>query len=251
MHGGFRVIADDLGVHRLPWQEGLPVLRLLSVGATLPGTLACGLGLERASRAGVRRFRIALADLDEMRGVNLEGLGFTSSDLRRNFELAARTMPFDMLYFDNAGDPARAIANADAAITAKVDLVIEYNADADANAEIARRLAAAAIPALALVDPLPGAPLYGPDNRSAGRIAGRALGAFARETWPGEQVLGVLIGDLADPGPAVGDRVRGITGGVNEALPALKLALLDTGGRCVRVDSCWRNSCGQSPASGC
>jgi ABC-type sugar transport system substrate-binding protein len=90
---------------------------------------------------------------------------------------------------------------------------------------------------LALVDPLPGAPLYGPDNRAAGRIAGRALGAFARETWPGEQVLGVLIGDLADPGPAVGDRIGGIADGVHESLPTLKLAPLDTGGQSVRADA--------------
>jgi ABC-type sugar transport system substrate-binding protein len=116
-------------------------------------------------------------------------------------------------------------------------LLIEYNADPEADAEIARRLAAASIPALALVDPLPGAPLYGPDNRAAGRIAGRALGAFARETWPGEEVLGVLIGDLADPGPAVSDRLQGITDGVHESLPALKLATLDTGGQPVRADA--------------
>ena len=203
----------------------------------LAGTLACGLGLAGTARADARRYRIAFADLDETPGVTLEGLGFTGSDVRRSFEMAARTMPVDMLYFDNAGDPARAVANAEAAIAAKVDLLIEYNADTDANAEIARRLAAAAIPALALVDPLPGAPLYGPDNRAAGRIAGRALGAFARETWPGEQVLGVLIGDLADPGLAVGHRVRGITEGVNETLPALKLAPLDTGGQSVRADA--------------
>ena len=142
-----------------------------------------------------------------------------------------------MVYFDNAGDPARAVANAEAAIAAHVDLLIEYNADADANAEIARRLVAAGIPALALVDPVPGAPLYGPDNRAAGRIAGRALGAFARDTWPDEQVLGVLIGDLADPGPAVSDRVQGITEGVHESLPTLKLASLDTGGQSVRADA--------------
>jgi hypothetical protein len=43
-------------------------------------------------------------------GVTLEGLGFTGSDVRRSFELAARTLPVDMLYFDNAGDPARAVA---------------------------------------------------------------------------------------------------------------------------------------------
>jgi ribose transport system substrate-binding protein len=203
----------------------------------LAGILACGLGLPRAAGAERRRYRIALANLDETPGATLEGLGFTGADVRRSFELAARTLPVEMLYFDNARDPARALANAEAAIAAKVDLLIEYNADTDANAEIARRLAAAGIPALALVDPLPGAPLYGPDNRAAGRIAGQALGAFARENWPGEQVLGVLIGDLADPGPAIGDRVQGITEGINETLPSLKLARLDTGGQSVRADA--------------
>src|SRR6516164_8656073 len=185
--------------------------RLLRRRLFLAGALACGL---TPVRAADRRFRIALANLDETPGVTLEGLGFTSADVRNSFELAARTRPVDMVYFDNAGDPARAIANAEAAIAAKVDLLIEYNADPDANAEIARRLAAAAIPALALVDPLPGAPLYGPDNHAAGRIAGQALGAFARETWPNEQILGVLIGDLAEPSPAISDRVQGVTEGV-------------------------------------
>jgi ribose transport system substrate-binding protein len=203
----------------------------------LAAALACGLGPTRNTKAEARRYRIALANLDETPGVTLEGLGFTGVDLRRSFELAARTMPVDMLYFDNAGDPARAIANAEAAIAAKVDLLIEYNADPDANAEIARRLAAAAIPALALVDPLPGAPLYGPDNHAAGRIAGQALGAFARETWPDERILGVLIGDLAEPSPAIRDRVQGITEGVQESLPTLKLASLDTGGQSVRADA--------------
>src|SRR5437762_7851331 len=142
----------------------------------LAGLFACSI---RPARADARRFRIALANLDETPGVTLEGLGFIGAEVRSSFELAARTLPVDMLYFDNAGDPARAVANAEAAIAAKVDLLIEYNADADANAEIARRLAAAAIPALALVHSMPGAPLYGPDNRAAGRIAGRAPRAFA------------------------------------------------------------------------
>src|SRR5271166_1162806 len=111
--------------------------------------LACGFGAAGVARAETRRYRIAFANLDETPGVTLEGLGFTGADVHRSFELAARSLPVDMLYFDNAGDPARAIANADAAITAHVDLLIEYNADADANEEIARRLAAAGIPALA------------------------------------------------------------------------------------------------------
>jgi ABC-type sugar transport system substrate-binding protein len=200
----------------------------------LAGLLAGGLG---PARAETRRFRIAFANLDETSDVTLEGLGFTGADMRRSFDLASRSLPVDMLYFDNAGDPARAVANAEAAIAARVDLLIEYNADADANADIARRLNAAAIPAIALVYPLPGAPLYGPDNRAAGRIAGRALGAFAQENWADQQVRGVLIGDLADPSPAVLDRVQGITEGVQETLPSLEFASLDTGGQPTRADA--------------
>jgi ABC-type sugar transport system substrate-binding protein len=200
----------------------------------LAGLLASGVASARADR---RRFRIAFANLDETAGVTLEGLGFTGAELKHSVELAARALPIDMIFFDNAGDPARAIANADAAIAANIDLLVEYNADSNANAEIARRLAAAAIPAIALIDPLPDAPLYGPDNREAGRIAGRALGVFATENWPSEPVQGVLIGDLADPGPAVADRVQGVTDGIHEALPGLLLASLDTGGQSVRADA--------------
>ena len=50
-------------------------------------------------------------------------------------------------------------------------------------------------------------------------------------------MLGVLIGDLADAGPAVTDRVQGITEGVHETLPTLAFAPLDTGGHSVRADA--------------
>jgi ribose transport system substrate-binding protein len=137
----------------------------------LAGLAAAGLA---SARAETGRFRIAFANLDEMPGLTLEGLGFTGLDVRRSFELAARTLPVEMLYFDNARDPARAVANAKAAIAQRVDLLIEYNADADANAMIGRYLAESHTPGVALVHPLPGAPYYGPDNCEAGRIAGRA-----------------------------------------------------------------------------
>src|ERR1051326_8984040 len=191
----------------------------------------------RATAEGRPPYRIAFANLDETPGTKLEGLGFTGAEVRRSFELAARTLPVDMLYYDNRGDAARAVANAQAAIAAKAELLIEYNADAEANAEIARRLAAAHVPALALVHSVPGAPLYGPDNRAAGRIAGQALGAFAAENWQNEQIRGVLIGDLADPGPAIRERVQGISDSVRESLPQLKLAELDTGGQSIRADA--------------
>jgi ABC-type sugar transport system substrate-binding protein len=212
-----------------------PVLGRRTLLAGLAGSVAEGSLVP--AQGEQRSRRIALANLDETPGTTLEGLGFTGAELRRSFELAARTLPIEMMYFDNAGDPGRAIANAEAAIAARVDLLIEYNADAETNAEIARRFAAAGIPVLALVDPVPGAPLYGPDNLEAGRIAGRALGAFARENWADEQVLGVLIGDLADSGTAIGERVLGLNEGVRETLPTLKFASLDTAGQSVRADA--------------
>jgi ribose transport system substrate-binding protein len=200
----------------------------------LAGLATCGFG---PAWAETRRYRIALAVLDKTPGVTLEGLGFTGAQLQRGFELASRTLPIDMLYYDNAGDPVRAIANAEAAISAKIDLLIEYNADGEANAEIARKLSAADIPALALVYPLPDAPLYGPDNRTAGRIAGRALGKFAVENWPGDRVCSLIIGDVAGPDPAVGERMQGIVDGIHETLPTLELALVDTGGQPMRADA--------------
>ena len=69
----------------------------------LAGLLACGLS---AARAETKRFRIALSNLDETPGVTLEGLGFTGSEVRSSFQLAARTLSVDMSYYDNAGDPA-------------------------------------------------------------------------------------------------------------------------------------------------
>jgi len=199
----------------------------------LAGLAACGFS---PARAEPRRFRIALADVDETPGVTLEGLGFTGPQLRRGFELAARTLPMDLLYYDNAGSSARALRNAEAAIAEGIDLLIEYNADGEANAEIARKLTTAGIPAIALVYPLGNAPLYGPDNRGAGRVAGQALGKFAIETWPAEQVVGVVIGDVAGPNPAINERIEGITEGVHELLPTLQFASLDTGGQSVRAD---------------
>jgi ABC-type sugar transport system substrate-binding protein len=183
-----------------------------------------------------RRFRIAFAGPNDDPAVRLEGLGFTGLDVRRSFDLAARTLPVDMVYYDNAGDGATAIANAAVAIAAKVDLVIEYNADAESNAEIARQLKAAGIPALAINYPLPGAPLYGADNLAAGRLAGTALGQFAKESWPDETVVAAIVGDLDERAAFAADRARGIAEGLHQERPDIAPARLDSGGNPLRVE---------------
>jgi ribose transport system substrate-binding protein len=195
-----------------------------------------GILTTRVTAAGQRRFRIAFANLNDDPSARIEGLGFSGAEVRRSFELASRTVPVDMIYYDNAGDPEAALANADDAVGRKVDLLIEYNSDAEANVEIARKLKAAAIPVLALNYPVPNAPLYAADNTLAGEIAGKALGEFANQTWADHTVVAVIAGDLADPAAYVPQRVQGIIDGLHKNLPGMTITRLDTSGNPVRVD---------------
>jgi ribose transport system substrate-binding protein len=215
--------------------RALPIGRRQLVFALL-GTLArepraC------AQEGGGRRFRLAFANLNEEPGVRLEGLGFTGIEVRRSFELAARTLPLDIVYYDNAGDGHKALANADDAILRKVELLIEYHADLEANAAIGRKMRQAAIPVLAVNYPVPDAPLYTADNVAAGTIAGNALGDFAQQNWPDQNVVAVIVGDIGDPQSYVADRVRGITLGLREKIPGISLTQLDSSGNPARVET--------------
>jgi ribose transport system substrate-binding protein len=190
----------------------------------------------RLARAAGPPYRIAFANVNDTPGARVEGLGFTGADVRRGFELAARSLPVEMLYYDNAGDGETAVDNAVDAANRKVDLLIEYNADTSANPEIARRMAAAGIPVLAINYPIGDAPLYTCDNLAAGRIAGHAVGAFAKESWPDDAVATAVLGDVGDPSDAVTQRLKGVKEALGAEYPGVEPALLDTGGQPQRGD---------------
>jgi ribose transport system substrate-binding protein len=183
-----------------------------------------------------RRFRVAFANQDEAPGVRLDGLGFTGAEVRRSFELASRTLPMELIYYDNAGEGEKALANAADAIRRKVDLFIAYGADAEANAEIGRRMKAAGVPVLAVNYPVPGAPLYTADNLAAGHVAGKTLAEHARQNYSDQTVTAVIVGDLGDVRTAIADRIQGITEGLRQEVPDLSPTLLDTSGNPVRVE---------------
>jgi ribose transport system substrate-binding protein len=176
------------------------------------------------------RFTIAFANLTDDPGARMEGLGFTGEDVRSSFALGARGLPIDLVLFDNARDRAKSIANAEDAVRRKVDLYIQYCDDEAANEEVARRLAAARIPVLAVNQPVGAAPFYGADNHEAGRIAGEALGKFAHTTWRGRLLAAAILGPVKDPMKAVQARVAGITDGLAAQLPDVVPVQLDSGG---------------------
>ena len=189
----------------------------------------------RVASAEPRRFRVAFANLNEEPGTRIDGLGFTGLEIRRSFELASRSLPVDMIYYDNGGDGDKALVNAKDAVASKVDLLIEYNSDARANVEIGRVLETARIPLLAVNYSVPGAPLYTADNIGAGRIAGQALGKFGKENWSDQTLVAAILGDVSDPSSAVTARIQGVTEGLGQELPDLSLVRLDSAGHSVRA----------------
>lgn len=178
-----------------------------------------------------RRYTIAFANATEAAGVSVEGTGFSGAEIRQSFVLAARTLPVELVFYDNQGDDARAIANAEAAIARKVDLYIQYHRGGTANAAIAQKLKAAGIPVLAVNEVVPGAPLYSLDNAAAGRIGGDALAQFATRTWANQPTVAVVIGRVS--GNA--ERVQGITEGLRKRLPNARVSMLETQGNPAQV----------------
>ncbi|HYB70213.1 MAG TPA: substrate-binding domain-containing protein [Candidatus Bathyarchaeia archaeon] len=183
-----------------------------------------------------RRYVVAFANATEEPGVALEGTGFTGREVRESFALAARQYPIEMVYYDNARDDARAIANADAAIARKVDLYIQYHRG-DANRVVGQKLKAAGILVLAINEPVPGAPLYTVDNLAAGRIAGEALAQFAARSWRGQPTVAAIVGNLSDTADRVPERAQGVTAALAEKLPSVRVTTLDTKGNPAQVGS--------------
>jgi len=206
----------------------------LSRAALVRGGIAAALvsfAVAVGAAAPERRYTIAFANAMEEPGVGVEGTGFTGAEIRQSFVLAARTLPIDLVFYDNHGDDARALANAEDAVGRKVDLYIQYHRGDAVNAAIAQRLKASGIPLLAVNEPVPGAPLYSLDNAAAGRIAGDALGQFAAKSWAGQPTTAIVIGRLATQR----DRVQGVIESLRKRLPNVRVSTLETQGNPAQV----------------
>ena len=181
----------------------------------------------------VHRYRIAFACVSDDPGVRLEGLGFSCAEVRMSFELAARSLPVELIFYDNRSDPGIAISNIDEAIRKGADLFIEYDPDPAVNAAAGVRLKAAAIPALAINYPIPGAPLYGADNAAAASIAAEALAQFAAANWRGAATVAAVVGG-ATPGPTEA-RASGVSAGLRRAMPGIAVTRIE-GGSAERLE---------------
>ena len=121
---------------------------------------------------------------------------------------------------DNRHSVKVALKNADALISRRVDLVLEFQGYENAAPVIASRFLQAGIPVIAIEIPHPGATFFGADNYQAGLMGGRALAKWTRTHWNGE-VDEVILLEERVAGALPCSRVSGMLAGLRAGLPAL------------------------------
>ena len=122
--------------------------------------------------------------------------------------------------FDNENDSAKAVENARNIATLQPDIVLWYNAQADANEQVARIFEEADLDVIAIQVPLRDAPLYAVDNELAGAESGGALAEAAREAWSSETPE-FLIVNVPEAGQLFIDRGNAAKQAIQDEYPDL------------------------------
>ena len=143
-----------------------------------------------------------------------------SEAVTKSLKAAAADAGVDLLVLDNHYDTGIAVRNAEEFVRNRVDLVIEFQVDQQVAAIIGDKIAAAAIPLIAVDIPHPHAVYFGVDNFRVGFEAGQFLASYVQDAWAGDLdwVLGL---DLEEAGPLVQSRITGAFEGIRSRLPKI------------------------------
>lgn len=159
---------------------------------------------------GHRKFRIGYADQDRSSSFSREVVdGLVRACQRAQIEL---------IMVDNRRDPKAAVRNAERLVRDRVDLAVEFQIDERTAPVVASIYQNAGIPLIAIDIPHPGAAYFGADNYTAGLLAGRCLGHYAKSRWQGS-VDEILLLEISRAGPLILMRANGILAGINEVFP--------------------------------
>ncbi len=171
-----------------------------------------------------RHYRIGFANLTE------DGPFYV--DVRRGLERAAHEAGnIDLIIADNQLNGDRAVEIAERFVEQDLDLVIEYQIDAQAGNRIMDRYRQAGIPVIAVDIPMVGATFFGVDNYRAGYMAGAALGDWIQEAW-GSQLDRLIVLEEPRAGALPGSRIQGMLEGVHSIIgevPVDKRVTLNSG----------------------
>jgi ribose transport system substrate-binding protein len=158
----------------------------------------------------VRRYRVGFGNATEQMHFG--------RDVRLSLERAAQRLAnVELLIRDNNMDRRTALENADWFVANRVDLVIEFQLDAEASNIIMDKFNRAGIPAIAVDVPLPGATFFGADNYRAGHMAGEGLGHWIKHNWAGRLDM-VMRLEATRIGPLGSARLQGQLDGLTSVI---------------------------------
>jgi ribose transport system substrate-binding protein len=204
---GIRQIADSTGIQRLA------VYRLLR---TLEERGYVRRGEDKSYRATTRRRKLLLGYAGPLTGNTFR------EDIAASIHRAAEYAGADVLMLDNTPDDAvRAIQNAETLIEARVDVATFFQPVESVGHRMADRLATAGVRFITVERPIHGGVYFGANNYHAGKLAGQALGAFARDHWDGRFDRVVLV-EGAYTSTNVQARLAGVLVGLSDNLRPVK-----------------------------
>jgi ribose transport system substrate-binding protein len=126
-----------------------------------------------------RHFRIGFANLSDQLPFAIE--------VSKGIERAARDAGnVDLFMADNRLKPEVALKVAEQFLTQDLDLIIEYQIDAQMGTRIMNLFRERNIPVISIDIPMTGATYFGVDHYQAGLMAGLALGEWVRDHWDGQ-----------------------------------------------------------------
>lgn len=140
--------------------------------------------------------------------------------ITESLKIAAEAAGMEVILHYNERSEKAALANARAMVAERVDVAIEFQRHEHAAPIIADIFREAAIPAIAILIPQPGAIYFGVDNYRAGITAGQALAEHAAKHWDGSFDLLLLL-DLPLSGAVIQSRMTGVIRGVEQVLGAI------------------------------
>ena len=235
-----RDVAGATGIQRLA------VYRLL---ATLEARGYVRRSEDKRYRATARRRRILLGYAAPLSGNTFR------EDMAASIQRAAEQADVDVLLLDNNPEDApQLMRNTETMIEARVDVAMFFQPVESLGHMIADRLATAGVRFITIERPIQGGVYFGANNYQAGRLAGQALGAYARDNWAGRfdrvvliegawtstnvnaRLAGVLVGVGDILGPVSERNVIHLHGNANQEASRIAMADLLTGvGRAKRL----------------
>jgi ribose transport system substrate-binding protein len=111
--------------------------------------------------------------------------GFSRA-VTRGVKESASAADVDLVVMDNDYDPTLAMRNADILLAQRIDLIMEFQTNAQVVPLISAKARRKKVPMIAIEIPHPNATFFGVNNALAGLVAGRYIAQWAHQNWMGK-----------------------------------------------------------------